>query len=284
MIGSNLDLKARRMYSQTIAAPNGKIHIFEADSPATRAESQLLPVVFIHGMACAADLWKVQLAHTAQTRRAIAIDLRGHGASTPPVDHNYSAAACATDLFAVLTALELDQIVLVGHSYGSCVALAAAATQPKAIAQLVLIDPPIDCTQCPSEVYEAEIAPMQAALETDNWRSVLKNSFHHALSGSTPATQEHILARLATAPKEALLGTARELFTFQAVDALDQYLAASRTNVHAILAPSNHGPFSLHTLRPTLKTITLPNTGHWLMLDAPEAFATALDTCLAIAQ
>ena len=231
-------------------------------------------------MACAAEIWDAQLAYVAQTRRAIAIDLRGHGASTPPIDDDYSPAACATDLFTVLDALSLDRIALVGHSYGSCVALAAAAAQPHRIAQLILVDPPIDCTQFPPDLYKTQIAPMQAALASDHWRSVLEDSFRNALVGGTSATHTQILARLAATPKEALLGTARELFTFQAVNALDQYLAASKTRAHAILAPSNNMPFSLHILRPALATITLPATGHWLMLDAPEAFAIALNTCL----
>ena len=167
-----------------------------------------------------------------------------------------------------------------GHSFGACVALAAAAAKPNAITQLVLIDPPIDCTQCPPEVYDAEIAPMQAAIATEDWRSVLENSFRKALTGSTAATQQQILARLAATPKAPLLGTARELFTFKAVEALDQYLAFPGTRAHGILAPSNYLPFSLHVLRPALTTITIPDTGHWLMLDAPEAFAAALHSCL----
>lgn len=266
------------MESMTLATPNGHIHLL-TDGPKTTA-SELLPVVFVHGMACSADIWKVQLAHTAKTRRAIAIDLRGHGGSTPPPDGDYSPASCAADLFTVLEALALDQIVLVGHSYGACVALAAAAAKPHQIARLVLIDPAIDCTQLPPELYEAQIAPMQAAMETDNWRSVLENSFRGALVGGTPATQEHILARLAATPKDPLVGMSRNLFAFKAVDALDQYLAAPNSCAHVILAPSNNWPFSLHILRPALTAITLPDTGHWLMLDAPEAFAKALETCL----
>lgn len=266
------------MHSKTIAIQNRNIHILEADAP---VKSKGLPVVFVHGMACSADLWNAQLNYVAQTRRAIAIDLRGHGASTPPADDDYSPEACAADIFAVLETLGLDRIVLVGHSYGACVVLAAAAAKPNAIAQLILVDPPIDCTQFPPEIYQAEIVPMQAALETEDWRSGLENSFRGALTGGTSATQDEILARLAATPKAALLGTSRGLFAFKAVEALDRYLATPGTRTHTILAPSNNFPFGLHILRPTLTTTTIPDTGHWLMLDAPELFARAIDTCLA---
>ena len=267
------------MHSKTIATHNGNIHILEVDAP---LESKLLPIVFVHGMACSADLWNAQLAYAARTRRAIAIDLRGHGASTPPADDDYSPESCAADIFTVLEALGLDRIALVGHSYGACVVLAAAAAKPNAIAQLILIDPPIDCSQLPSEAYEAQIAPVQAALATDDWRSTLENSFRGALTGGTLATQDEILARLAATPKAALLGTSRGLFAFKAVEALDRYLATPGARAHAILAPSNNFPFSLHVLRPALTTTTIPDTGHWLMLDAPEEFAGAIDTCLAV--
>ncbi len=268
------------MQSMTIATPNGSIHLLTAAAPLS-ATNPPLPIVFIHGMACSANIWETQLAHTAQTRRAIAIDFRGHGASTPPADDNYAPAACASDLFIVLAALEWERIILVGHSFGSLVALAAAAAQPDVIAQLVLVDPPIDCTQFPPDVYEAEIVPIQTGLETANWRSDMENSFRNALTGGTAATQDHILARLAATPADRLIGTARELFTFRAAAALDQYLASPGSQAHAILAPSNNLPFSLHNLRPALTTTTLPNTGHWLMLDAPAAFAQALDHYLA---
>lgn len=268
------------MHSMTLTVPNGSIHLLTTDAPINSTASPLLPIVFVHGMACSANIWETQLAYTAPTRSAIAIDLRGHGDSTPPADHDYAPESCAADLLAVLESLQLKRIVLVGHSFGACVALAAAATQPQAIAQLVLVDPPVDCSQLPPEVYKEQLAPYERALTTDDWRSAIETSFRQALTGGTPTTHEQILARLAATPKAALIGTSRGLFGFKALNALDRYLAATKTKAHAILAPSNHMPFSLHNLRPALTTVTLPDTGHWLMLDAPEAFATALDACL----
>ncbi|HEY9617395.1 MAG TPA: alpha/beta hydrolase [Microcoleaceae cyanobacterium] len=268
----------------TLAVPNGSIHLLIAEPPVASTPSTLLPVVFVHGMACSAKIWEPQLAYTAQTRPAIAIDLRGHGDSTPPADDDYAPASCAADILAVLSSLGLQRVALVGHSFGSCVALAAAATDPQTIAQLILVDPPIDCTQLPPEVYETELAPYQRALATDAWRSALEKSFRQALIGGAATTSEYVLARLAATPKAALIGTSHGLFGFSALDALDRYFAAPGTQAHAILAPSNNMPVSLHVLRPALTPITLPDTGHWLMLDAPEAFATALDTCLGVAQ
>jgi pimeloyl-ACP methyl ester carboxylesterase len=268
------------MRSTTIKGPIGTIHIIEASPPVTAGESESLPVVFVHGMAVSANIWEAQLARVARTRRAIALDMRGHGDSAPPEDGNYAPASCAADVLAVLDGLGLDRVAIVGHSFGACIALATAASAPHRIAQLILADPPGDLTKVPAEVHEARIVPYQRALEREDWRAAVETSFNEALTGSKADTRDRILACLAATPRDCLCGMYRGMFPFEAVDALDRYLAAPGTRAHAIIAPSNTFPFSLHILRPTLTTSTLPDTGHWLMLDAPEAFARELDICL----
>jgi len=237
-------------------------------------------LLFVHGMAVSASIWDAQLAHVARTRRAIALDVRGHGDSAPPEDGNYAPASCAADVFAVLDGLELDRVAIVGHSFGACIALATAASAPHRIAQLILADPPGDFTRLPAEVYEAQLVPFQKALETEDWRPAVEAGFNDALTGSTADTRDRILACLAATPQDCLCGMSRGMFAFEAVDDLDRYLAAPGTRAHAIIAPSNTFSFSLHILRPTLTTTTIADTGHWLMLDAPEAFARELDICL----
>ncbi len=268
------------MRSTILKRPIGNIHIQEASPPVTAGKSEPVPVVFVHGMVLSASLWEAQLARIGSTRRAIALDVRGHGDSAPPEDGNYAPAACAADVFAVLDELGIDRVAIVGHSFGADIALAAAAIAPHRIAQLVLVDPPGDFTQLSVEVYEAWLVPFQRVLETDDWRPAVEAGFNEALTGSLAGTCDRILANLAATPRDRLLGMYRGMFAFEAVDALDRYLAAPGTRAHAIIAPSNAFPFSLHILRPTLTTTTIPNTGHWLMLDAPEVFAKELDICL----
>lgn len=268
------------MRSTTLSGPIGNIHILEASPPVTAADSDALSVVFVHGMVETASLWDALLAHVGRTRRAIALDVRGHGDSAPPPDGNYGPASCAADVFAVLDELGIDRVAIVGHSFGACIALATAATAPHRIAQLILVDAPGDFTEVPAEVYEAQLVPFQKALETEDWRAAVEAGFNDALTGSRPGTRDRILARVAAASQDYLLGMYRGMFAFEAVDALDRYLAAPGTRARAIIATSNAFPFSLHILRPVLMTTTIPDTGHWLMLDAPEAFARELDICL----
>lgn len=76
------------------------------------------PVVFSHGWPLNADAWDRQLNLVASHGfRGIAHDRRGHGRSTQTWDGN-DMDTYADDLAALIGALDLTDVVLVGHSTG----------------------------------------------------------------------------------------------------------------------------------------------------------------------
>jgi non-heme chloroperoxidase len=76
------------------------------------------PVVFSHGWPLTADAWDPQLKLMADNGfRAVAHDRRGGGRSGQPWDGN-NLDTYADDLAAVLEALDLQDVILVGHSTG----------------------------------------------------------------------------------------------------------------------------------------------------------------------
>lgn len=76
------------------------------------------PVVFSHGWPLNADVWDDQLLFVASHGyRAIAHDRRGHGRSGQPWDGN-DMNTYADDLAALIEALDLKDVALVGHSTG----------------------------------------------------------------------------------------------------------------------------------------------------------------------
>jgi non-heme chloroperoxidase len=76
------------------------------------------PIVFSHGWPLTADAWEAQMFFLASNGcRCIAHDRRGHGRSSQPW-HGNDMDTYADDLAELLKALDLRDVVLVGHSTG----------------------------------------------------------------------------------------------------------------------------------------------------------------------
>ena len=76
------------------------------------------PVVLSHGWPLSSDAWQVELKVLADAGyRAIAHDRRGHGRSSKTSIGN-DMDTYAADLHELVEALDLDQVVLIGHSTG----------------------------------------------------------------------------------------------------------------------------------------------------------------------
>jgi proline iminopeptidase len=74
----------------------------------------------------------------AEQVRLVYLDLPGHGRSEPPTDYSLAAMADAVD--ALVEHLGEQRVVLLGHSYGGFVSLTCAVRHPQRIAGLVLVD------------------------------------------------------------------------------------------------------------------------------------------------
>jgi non-heme chloroperoxidase len=75
------------------------------------------PIIFIPGWTFTTEVFEHQMAHFSKTHRAIAIDPRSHGRSTMTVQGN-NYATHGTDLAKIIKALKLQDVVLVGWSFG----------------------------------------------------------------------------------------------------------------------------------------------------------------------
>jgi non-heme chloroperoxidase len=76
------------------------------------------PIVFSHGWPLSSDAWEDQMFYLASRGyRCIAHDRRGHGRSSQPWEGN-DMDTYADDLNEVMTKLNLENAVLVGHSTG----------------------------------------------------------------------------------------------------------------------------------------------------------------------
>ncbi len=125
----------KNLASEDINVNGLKIHFYRtgSDKPA---------LVLLHGITDSAKCWPRLVQHLGDEFDMVMVDARGHGLSEAP-ERGYSFDEQAADVVALLTALELHQPVLLGHSMGAMTAIALAASSPGSVRALILEDPPL---------------------------------------------------------------------------------------------------------------------------------------------
>ena len=95
------------------------------------------PLVLLHGsLGTIESCFAALLPALATTRRVIAVELQGHG-HTADIDRPLSFEHMAEDIYALLGALGLGPVDLVGYSMGGAVALQLAIAHPEKVQRLV---------------------------------------------------------------------------------------------------------------------------------------------------
>lgn len=149
-----------------------EIHVVEWH-PAGDADLARPPMVLLHGVTGHARSWD----HIARTfrdaYRVLAVDMRGFGDSHWSRDQAYESVDLASDVTGLFAALELDNAVVVGASWGGLVGMIHAAEHPETVSKLVLVD--IGCefgqteTEIPQRAWEfADYRELEAAERSVN--------------------------------------------------------------------------------------------------------------------
>jgi pimeloyl-ACP methyl ester carboxylesterase len=231
-------------------------------------------IVFVHGWSCDRSYWSGQAAHFAKGRRIVAIDLAGHGESGLG-RQRYTVEAFGADVKAVVDALGLKRVVLVGHSMGGPVILEAARLMPVKVAALVAIDTLGRVGEKTSpEEKRAFLDPMRADFQAATRKFVLDFMF---AARSDPALRERIAQDMAAAPKDVALSALESLLDYDEAAAL----AATRAPLRLINA--DRWPTDLAAARkhkPDVQLAVMPGLGHFPMLEDPAEFNRLLERAL----
>ena len=96
-------------------------------------------ILCIHGITANCRCWETLADALAPDYRVIAMDLRGRGQSDKP-SAGYALEYHLKDINRLLDDLELDRVVIMGHSLGAFIGLAFAAGYPERVERLILVD------------------------------------------------------------------------------------------------------------------------------------------------
>ena len=240
---------------------------------------------FLHGGSAHAHWFDAVVPSFFGRYHVLSLDQRGHGASQWASDPAYATEDFARDLVGVMDALGWARMTLVGHSMGGHNAMAFAAWHPERVERLVVVDsrPSIPAERLQTMHRRGDRGPMRhATLE-----SALAS--FRLLPRETVA-DARLLAHLA---REGI--TEREgrfLYRFDPAcngrrHPTDGWALLERITAPTLLVRGEHSPILPREMAadmlarlPRARLVEIPGTYHHLVLDAPLAFARALDEFL----
>lgn len=230
-------------------------------------------VVLIHGWMCDRTYWDAQIPHLADRYRVVAIDLGGHGESGMERE-GWPLSAYAEDVVAVVDHLGLEPVILVGHSMGGPVAIEAGALLGDRVLGVV----GVDTFQNVEAKYDPEqMAAMVGALEADfpaACDGFVRGMF---IADADPALVDRIAGDMCSGPAEVGTALMRQFATYDQAAKFENLTAPVRS-INADLWPTDVEANRRH--HADYDAVIIPGTGHFLMLEKPEAVNAALDDTL----
>ncbi|MFF2083832.1 alpha/beta fold hydrolase [Nocardia sp. NPDC058176] len=223
--------------------------------------SDPLPVVLVHGIRLSGAAWTMVAAEIERQRPVVAVDLPGHGARR---GERFTLTEAAD---AVLEAVDRagGRALVVGHSLGGYVCIAAAARSADSIAGLVVAG----STCVPSRTLMAPFTLMHRVLsrQADGGRRASERVFDRVVP--QPVSRAISAAGIAT---EVIPDVVTELDRFDVLGALGS------GRQPAWLINGTHDHLRIHErrfarARADARLIVVPRAGHYLPLTEPVGFS-----------
>lgn len=247
-------------------------------------------LLLIHGMAGSLETWRSVIGPLAHDATVLAVDLPGHGGSSPG-GGDYSLGSLAAGLRDVLTALGHDRATLVGHSLGGGIAMQFSYQFPEMTERLVLVssgglglevNPALRAASLPG----ANLFLSVTAEATRRASGIAGRVLRAAHSPSRPGLDELVrsYSSLADADRRfAFLATVRSVVGLngQTVAAGDRLYLAKELPVLLVwgaedpIIPVEHAR-AAHELLPDSTLAVFDGVGHFPQVEAPQRFVASL--------
>jgi len=220
-----------------------------------------LPVILLHGGLGHSGNWGYQVPALVKTGyRAILIDSRGHGHSTRDT-RPYSYELMASDVLAVMDALQLQNVGIVGWSDGACIAMILAKEAPARIAGVFFFA----CNMDPSGVKQFKPGPVVN-------RCFSRHRKDYAQLSRTPGKFKAFVEAVSLMMKTQPNYTARDLAQIRVPVVIVQ------SERDEFIKP-DHAEYLARSI-PNAEFILLQGVSHFAPLQRPDQFNTAMLTFL----
>jgi sigma-B regulation protein RsbQ len=160
------------------------------------------PMLFAHGFGCDQNMWRFVTPAFADDYRIVLFDYVGSGKSdlaSYDAERYATLDGYASDVLEVCHALELRDVIFVGHSVSSMIGVLAANREPELFERLILIGPsPRYINEAPDYTGGFERSDIEGLLETMEknyigWANflapaIMKNPEHPELSSELAAS------------------------------------------------------------------------------------------------
>lgn len=114
------------------------------DLPAARMhyvdEGSGPPLLLVHGNPTWSFAWRKLIGDLSRDYRCVAVDHIGCGLSDKPQQYEYTLDRHVGNLVALIDALDLRDVTLIGHDWGGCIGMGAAVERPDRFARFVLMN------------------------------------------------------------------------------------------------------------------------------------------------
>lgn len=238
---------------------------------------QGLPVVLLHGFPLSSAIWRKQQQSLSNGYRVITPDLRGHGQSPAPAGV-YEMEAMAADLFALLDSLHVKQAVILGHSMGGYVTLAAWRLAPERFLGLGLIASHAaadtdEGRQCRFKLAGKVASEGSEAVAT----AMIPKLFATSLADNDPLAEDVRQIILET-PRAGIIGSLNGMAVRRNSEEM-----LPEINVPTLILAGDHDQIIprakaevLAAILPHATLAVIPGAGHMLMLEQPEPTTAAI--------
>ncbi|MFJ8857140.1 alpha/beta fold hydrolase [Streptomyces sp. NPDC102451] len=228
--------------------------------------------VYVHGLGATSPAYFAATAvHPALAgHRSLLVDLMGHGMSDRPTGFDYTLESHADALAAALDGAGVTGAEVIAHSMGGSVAVVLASRHPHLVSRLVLADANLD------PVTPAPGAPGSGGIAAHTEQEFLRGGWEQVRDRAGA----HWWATMRLAGREGLHRSAVHLT--RGTSPMMRELLLRLPIPRAFLFPEADGPFpGAGELRRAGVTVApVPDCGHNIMLDNPEAFARATAAAL----